>query len=97
MLHEDQDKKIKHGWGDVVDEYFNEDGKKVRLYENGCSTVGEPNLDALRAIAVSIRDWLLSLDDDEYERVMFGSHEDEMQCAANESKGKGTIELCYRS
>lgn len=34
---------LSSGWGEVVCQYYNEDGKIVRIFENGCSIIGEPN------------------------------------------------------
>ena len=47
------------GWGKVVREFYNEDGKKVRIYENGCSIIGEPNLAAKNEVARNILHFLI--------------------------------------
>ena len=35
--------KLTEGWGEILREFTNEDGRKVRIFANGCSTIGEPN------------------------------------------------------
>ena len=35
--------KMTEGWGEILQEFTNEDGRKVRIFANGCSTIGEPN------------------------------------------------------
>jgi hypothetical protein len=48
-----------NGWGKVVSEYYNEDRKIVRIFENGCSIIGEPNPEASQEVTRNILRFLI--------------------------------------
>ena len=50
---------LANGWGKVVCEYYNENGKIVRIFENGCSIIGEPNPEASREVTRNILRFLV--------------------------------------
>lgn len=47
-------------WGKILHEFSNEDGKKVRIFENGCSTIGEPNPAACSDVSCNILQLLIT-------------------------------------
>ena len=51
--------KLTEGWGEIVREFTNEDCRKVRIFANGCSTIGEPNLAASKEVVRDILRFLI--------------------------------------
>jgi hypothetical protein len=70
-------------WGKVVCEYYDEDGKIVRIFENGCSIIGEPNPEARQEVTRNILRFLV-----ENPSIL----ENEQM-----SRGEGIIQIHFRS
>lgn len=51
--------KMTEGWGEILREFINEDGRKVRIFANGCSTIGEPNPSACTGVVREILRFLV--------------------------------------
>ena len=59
QVRQSKTNQITKGWGKIVHEYSSEGGKRVRVYENGCSIIGEPNLAAQKEVASNLLRFLI--------------------------------------
>ena len=73
---------LAEGWGELILEYYDENGKIVRVFENGCSIIGQPNSEANHEIIKNILRFLV-----ENPSILENEHI---------SRGEGNLQIHFR-